>query len=78
MPTPSPEMEKRGNEDEEDEEEEELVAQQEQGRTLAQSGQRVIRRSRRQIGQIPLLRRLDGCLGHFHASSSSRYMAIFI
>ncbi|KAJ7953449.1 hypothetical protein O6P43_025155 [Quillaja saponaria] len=52
------------------------MAQQEQGRTLAQSGQRVTRRSRRQIGQIPDLRRLEGCFGHFQISRSSTYRAI--
>lgn len=67
-------MENREKEDEkEEEEEEELVAvQQEQGRTLAQSGQRVARRSRRQVGHIPVRRRFNGCLGHFQTSSSSR------
>ena len=65
--------EKREKEDEEEEEEEVVVvvAQQLQGRTWAQSGQRVTRRSRRQRGQIPILRRLEGCFGHFHTSSSS-------
>ena len=77
-PAPSPGIENRENEDEDDEDEEELVVRQEQGRTLAQSGQRTTKRSRRQIGQIPLLRRLDGCLEHFHASSSSKYKAIFL
>ncbi|KAI7996043.1 hypothetical protein LOK49_LG11G02152 [Camellia lanceoleosa] len=62
---------------EEDEEEEEVMAaaaevvEQSQGRKLAQSGQRVLRRSLRQVGQIPLLRLFEGCCGHFHTSSSS-------
>lgn len=70
-----PREEKRENEEEDEEDEEVVVvaaAQQEQGRKLAQLGQRVTRRSRRQVGQIPLLRRLEGCFGHFHTSSSSR------
>lgn len=66
------EEEKREKEDEdEEEEEEEAEAQQAQGRALAQSGQREMRRSRRQIGQIPVERRLEGCSRHFQASSSS-------
>lgn len=67
--------EKREKEEEEEEEEDVVgvvvVAQQLHGRTLAQSGQRVRRRSRRQRGQIPILRRLEGCFGHFHRSYSS-------
>ncbi|KAI7987119.1 hypothetical protein LOK49_LG13G01811 [Camellia lanceoleosa] len=62
------EEEKKENEEEEEEEDE---VQHAQGRTLAQSGQRLVRRSRRQVGQIPLLRRFEGCFGHFHTSSSS-------
>lgn len=45
-----------------------------QGRRLAQSGQRLLRRSLRHVEQTPLRRRLVGCLGHFHTSSSSTYI----
>ena len=65
--SPPPPVENRGRVEEEEEE----VVQQAQGRTLAQSGHREARRSRRQIGQIPLLRRFEGCFGHFQTSSSS-------
>lgn len=54
-----------------EEDEEDGVAQQKHGRTAAQSGQRLLRRSRRHTWQIPLRRRFEGCFGHFHASSSS-------
>uniref|UniRef100_A0A7C9CTU5 Uncharacterized protein n=1 Tax=Opuntia streptacantha TaxID=393608 RepID=A0A7C9CTU5_OPUST len=58
-------------EEEAEEEVEVTVAEHEQGRRAAQSGQRAARRSVRQTGQIPDRRRLDGCCGHFHTSSSS-------
>lgn len=75
-PTPRREEdaeEKNENDEDEEEEEEddEAVEVHEQGRTLAQSGQRVMRRSRRQVGQIPFRRRFEGCFGHFHTSSAS-------
>lgn len=68
-----PKAEKIEKEEEEEEEEEDAVTvgQHSQGRTVAQSGQRVPKRSLRQVGQIPVLRRLEGCFGHFHTSSSS-------
>lgn len=53
---------RREKEEEVEEEELDVVAQQEQGRTLAQSGQRAERRCLRQRGQIPERRRLEGCL----------------
>lgn len=62
----------------EEEEEEDVAAEQEQGRTVAQSGQRITRRSRRQVAQIPVFLRLEGCLVHFQTSSSSMYNAIFV
>lgn len=73
LPT-DPTSEKLTEKEEEAEEEVEValrVAEQKQGRTAAQSGQRAARRSVRQTGQIPEGRRLDGCCGHFHTSSSS-------
>ena len=67
--------EKREKEEEEDDEDDvvcvAVAAKQAHGRELAQSGQRVERRSRRQTWHIPVRRRLEGCLGHFHISSSS-------
>lgn len=66
---PAAEVEKR--EKKEDEEEEEEVVIHEQGRAWAQSGQREASLSRRQTGQIPVRRRLEGWLGHFQTSSSS-------
>ena len=71
LPT-DPTSEKLIEKEEEAEEEVEVtVAEHEQGRRAAQSGQRAARRSVRQTGQIPDRRRLDGCCGHFHTSSSS-------
>ena len=67
--------EKREKEEEEDDEDDvvcvAVAAKQAHGRALAQSGQRVERRSRRHTWHIPVRRRLEGCLGHFHTSSSS-------
>jgi hypothetical protein len=75
---PKASCEKREKEEEEEEEDDVVaavvvVAQQAHGRTLAQSGQRVARRSRRQTEQIPLRRRFEGCFGHFQTSSSSMF-----
>ena len=78
-PEPSrllPKAEKIENEeeDDDDDDDDEAVGQHAQGRTLAQWGQRLAKRSLRQVGQIPLRRRLEWCFGHFHTSSSSSYM----
>lgn len=63
-------------EEEEDEELDEAAQGQPQGRRLAQSGQRLLSLSLRQVEQTPLLRRLVGCKGHFHTSSSSTYIIV--
>lgn len=57
--------EKREKEEEEDDVEDDVAAatargEHSQGRTWAQLGQRVLRRSRRQLGQIPVRRRFEG------------------
>lgn len=77
------EVEKKEKEEEEEEEEEVLVVvvvvgQHEHGRTVAQSGHKVARRSRTQVGQTPVRRCLEGCFGHFHTSTSSIYEAILL
>lgn len=66
--------EKREKEEEEETEEDDVaeVEEQAQGRVWWQLGQSAERRSRRQEGQTPhTWRRLEGCFGHFHTSSSS-------
>lgn len=74
---PMPGTESREKEEDEEEEDED-EAKHAQGRTLPQSGQSARRRSRRQTGHIPLLRRHEGCFGHFHTSASSPKRTILL
>ena len=69
----SPEATPEKNEKVEDDDVDADVAagQHSQGRVLAQLGHKVLRRSRKQVGQIPVRRRFEGCVGHLKISSSS-------